>query len=665
MWGRKQQGTRIPLVVFFASILVLGFSPFALASFEGIYERNSDRRFGERRSFQVAIFDECMQACDKAGNACVAFTFEADGGICSLMQRLYRAKEARGLTSGIKTSAFRYLTAEADTNRPGGDYRNFSLPDGNPALCAQACQDEQKCLAYTYVPPGNQTSAHCWLKDSKPEKRTAAGLVSGTKPRISSRRGKMGVQVDHKRNVVAYAEYEMVSQNHNVCRTLCGTLSSCESWTFVPSPHSTSRPGGLCKLHPGAGKATTRGIGVGDGVYSGQRRNSFELPRHPKAKTRDRDIVDQFDAQGFVERLRNRLNRFQGYALVAMSPEGIEVATLEDGYAIHPVTGQSPRRFTVNTPTRIGSISKAVTAVAVLRQERATPGFLDTRLGNNLPFRWRGELNSEFTDATFRVLLRHRSGIPNSGGSLRSVLGGPVSEKGPGNTEYSNYGVMTFNLTMAYALRPSSMLWWEQQLIGEPDAAYDLRIREEASSWYRIILQQAVAPANVKIACRTSDTSKPTYFYSENFQNYSAIDRTSPGVSDLNHHCAQGALVMSTRDLARLFHTVVNTNKIVSGREREFLLTPDDSKRVGLGRWKGYSPGKMDIMWHNGGHPGIPELDIWDGWFGSASELLIFPDGYVVAFNANSPQKEGESAVTDIIAAYHQHRLGKRTPLVP
>lgn len=65
-------------------------------------------------------------------------------------------------------------------NLRGGDYRNFTLPSSNPALCQQACAADAKCRAWTYVNPGVQGKlAHCWLKHTVPRATREACCVSG------------------------------------------------------------------------------------------------------------------------------------------------------------------------------------------------------------------------------------------------------------------------------------------------------------------------------------------------------------------------------------------------------------------------------------------------------------------------------------------------------
>jgi len=77
------------------------------------------------------------------------------------------------------------ITHEKNVNRGGKDYRNFKLASANPGLCAQQCAEENRCKAFTYVPPGHQgNKARCWLKDQVPSKSSKKGLVSGVKRNV-------------------------------------------------------------------------------------------------------------------------------------------------------------------------------------------------------------------------------------------------------------------------------------------------------------------------------------------------------------------------------------------------------------------------------------------------------------------------------------------------
>jgi len=74
------------------------------------------------------------------------------------------------------------LTVEPGTDRMGGDYVSFDLGQPNFQLCRQACANDNRCLAYTYVHPGVQSaSARCWLKSTVPVSQANACCISGVR----------------------------------------------------------------------------------------------------------------------------------------------------------------------------------------------------------------------------------------------------------------------------------------------------------------------------------------------------------------------------------------------------------------------------------------------------------------------------------------------------
>jgi len=73
---------------------------------------------------------------------------------------------------------------EVNVNRLGSDYKVFDLTAADPELCRDACDQDARCKAFTYVKPGLQGPlAKCWLKDPAAAPRSNEGCcVSGLKP---------------------------------------------------------------------------------------------------------------------------------------------------------------------------------------------------------------------------------------------------------------------------------------------------------------------------------------------------------------------------------------------------------------------------------------------------------------------------------------------------
>jgi hypothetical protein len=71
---------------------------------------------------------------------------------------------------------------ERGTNRPGGDYSNFALDTPDPSGCRMACEQEERCRAFTYTQPGVMGEmAYCALKETVPPATPSSCCVSGVK----------------------------------------------------------------------------------------------------------------------------------------------------------------------------------------------------------------------------------------------------------------------------------------------------------------------------------------------------------------------------------------------------------------------------------------------------------------------------------------------------
>jgi hypothetical protein len=71
-------------------------------------------------------------------------------------------------------------TFERGVDRPGLDYRSFDLREADPSSCERACVRDGRCVAWTYVAPGIQSStARCWLKNGIPRGIRSGCCTSG------------------------------------------------------------------------------------------------------------------------------------------------------------------------------------------------------------------------------------------------------------------------------------------------------------------------------------------------------------------------------------------------------------------------------------------------------------------------------------------------------
>jgi hypothetical protein len=71
-------------------------------------------------------------------------------------------------------------TLEEGVDRSGYDYRNFWLPNPEAPLCQEACLNDARCRAWTFVAAGYQgSSSACWLKSDVPTAANRPCCVSG------------------------------------------------------------------------------------------------------------------------------------------------------------------------------------------------------------------------------------------------------------------------------------------------------------------------------------------------------------------------------------------------------------------------------------------------------------------------------------------------------
>jgi hypothetical protein len=127
----------------------------------------------------------------------------------------------------------RSSTLEPNTDRMGQDYDHFSLPyvpcgsglclDMRDWQCEDACNDDNECLAWTYVKPTTSTGAgHCWLKYGVPNATYNSQTTTGV--RFEYNIDRMGSDYD-----------TVATSSAAVCDDLCYFQDECMAWTWVKS----------------------------------------------------------------------------------------------------------------------------------------------------------------------------------------------------------------------------------------------------------------------------------------------------------------------------------------------------------------------------------------------------------------------------------------------
>ena len=183
--GRK--GSTMRAVIFSVALATVA----ALASVSAIFAQSGyDRPGGDFSSATVPNGDPavCASRCER-DNRCRAWSFSypsASGtpAMCWLKKDIVPPVESGCCVSGVRGAGViepRVGATEYSIDRTGGDYRSFETPpDPKGKACADACQGENRCRAWTYRRPGySVTSAHCYLKDAIKPPRRRPCCISG------------------------------------------------------------------------------------------------------------------------------------------------------------------------------------------------------------------------------------------------------------------------------------------------------------------------------------------------------------------------------------------------------------------------------------------------------------------------------------------------------
>ncbi len=76
----------------------------------------------------------------------------------------------------------RPAAAQANFDRPGGDYMSAPIESGDPADCALLCERDRRCRAWSFnYPTVLASGAVCWLKNSVPPRVPDNCCVSGVR----------------------------------------------------------------------------------------------------------------------------------------------------------------------------------------------------------------------------------------------------------------------------------------------------------------------------------------------------------------------------------------------------------------------------------------------------------------------------------------------------
>ena len=139
------------------------------------------------------------------------------------------------LLIGANVTAAREARAQANFDRPGGDYASSPVPSGDPADCALVCERDRRCRAWSFSYPTDAAGgAVCWLKSNVPARAQNNCCVSGVR----------GAGVVERRNETSetsidrfggdYKSFDLKSSDgDDACKAACAADNKCRAWTYA------------------------------------------------------------------------------------------------------------------------------------------------------------------------------------------------------------------------------------------------------------------------------------------------------------------------------------------------------------------------------------------------------------------------------------------------
>ena len=134
--------------------------------------------------------------------------------------------------------------AQANFDRPGGDYLSAPVPSGDPAECALLCERDRHCRAWSFNYPNEVShTAVCWLKNSVPARVADDCCVSGVRGAgvIELRNG--GIEPSIDRAGGDFRTFELKrGERDEICKAACIADNKCRAWTYARAGYVGREP---------------------------------------------------------------------------------------------------------------------------------------------------------------------------------------------------------------------------------------------------------------------------------------------------------------------------------------------------------------------------------------------------------------------------------------
>ena len=133
------------------------------------------------------------------------------------------------------TVSARPALAQANFDRPGGDYLSSPVISGDPAECALVCERDRRCRAWTFSYPTDLVNrAVCWLKSNVPARVQSDCCVSGVRGAGVVERRNDAVETSIDRFGGDYKSFDLKNgDGDDACKAACAADNKCRAWTYA------------------------------------------------------------------------------------------------------------------------------------------------------------------------------------------------------------------------------------------------------------------------------------------------------------------------------------------------------------------------------------------------------------------------------------------------
>ena len=316
----------------------------------------------------------------------------------------------------------------------------------------------------------------------------------------------------------------------------------------------------------------------------------------------------------FSNKLDARLkNKSVGYSFAVVDQAGHVVGGGGGDARRAPDAG--PRKMTMDDKLNIASVSKTITAAAVLKLLSQKRVSLDAPVHPYLPLNWK--LGANVKTITFRELLTHRAGLrcPKEVTylNLRECLAAGIDPALKSQQLYNNSNFALFRMIIP------RLNGFDGGNTADNAIGNSIASSTYAGLYAEYVRNNILAPAGLSGIDLKPIASNPALCY-----QFPTPKAAGESFGDMTETGASRGWNMSARQLAIFFHALFQTQKILPAAVSKKMK--DDQ----LGIWRDASLGTMTAWEHGGYYPGAQ----------NAGELnsygVTFSNGVSVAVIVNS-----------------------------